>query len=222
MVKRYVLLGDVVRSSKVRDTEGFQRRLQHLLRLLNEKFARDLDAEFKILKGIDEIGAVLRSLKPVPAVLREAFFALSPVILRVVVVYGKISVGFSTEDVTQMDGPAFHEAADLMENLKRERLFFRLKAHFPLLDQAISGQVNALTLLKLRWTPEQVEVIRAYRQHRSQLRVASLLGISQQAVSDRLRRAHWAEIHRLETELETLLHAYEDSYLGNRALRWSR
>lgn len=222
MVARYVLLGDVVRSSKVRDTEGFQRRLRHLMGLLNERFAPDLDAEFKILKGIDEIGAVLRSLRFLSAILSEVFFALYPGALRIVVVYGRITVGFSTGDVTQMDGPAFHDAADLMESLKRERLFFRLKAHFPLLDQAISGQVNALTLLKIHWTPEQVEVIRAYRQHRSQLRVASLLGISQQAVSDRLRRAHWAEIHRLETELETLLHAYEDSHLGDRALQGSR
>ncbi len=218
MSEGFVLLGDVVRSSRIQDPWGFQRRLWKLVQTLNHKFSAELAAEFKILKGIDEIAAVLRSLRPIAEVVSEMFFSLYPVMLRVVVVYGEITVGFATGDVSRMDGPSFHEAAELMEELKRERLFFRLKASSVLLDRALTGLVNALLLLKTRWTPEQVRLIQAYRRLGSQREVASQWGISQQAVSERLRRALWPEIQRLEHELKELLQEYQELQDGSGAL----
>jgi len=61
MEKMFVLLGDIVSSRKIDDEISFQRRLESACRIINGKFREDIHADFKIIKGIDEIGGVLRS-----------------------------------------------------------------------------------------------------------------------------------------------------------------
>jgi hypothetical protein len=55
------------------------------------------------------------------------------------------------------------------------------------------------------WSDHQNKVIRLYRELGRQKRVAERLGITQQAVSDILKRAHWKEIKRAERLIEGVL-----------------
>ncbi|MDZ4170943.1 MAG: SatD family protein, partial [Methanobacteriaceae archaeon] len=57
--KMYVLLGDVISSRKIKNRTSFQKNLENTYNKLNKKYEKDLFAEFKILKGLDEIGCVL-------------------------------------------------------------------------------------------------------------------------------------------------------------------
>jgi hypothetical protein len=55
------------------------------------------------------------------------------------------------------------------------------------------------------WSDHQNKVIRLYRELGRQKHVAERLGITQQAVSDILKRAHWKEIKRAEKLIDGVL-----------------
>jgi len=55
------------------------------------------------------------------------------------------------------------------------------------------------------WSDHQNKVIRLYRELGRQKHVAERLGITQQAVSDILKRAHWKEIKRVESMIDGVL-----------------
>jgi len=60
--KLYVILGDVIASRRIEDKEAFQRKLEKVCLNVNRNFREDIYADFKILKGIDEIGGVLLNI----------------------------------------------------------------------------------------------------------------------------------------------------------------
>ena len=55
------------------------------------------------------------------------------------------------------------------------------------------------------WSNHQNQVVRLYRELGRQKDVAERLGITQQAVSDILKRAHWREINRAERLIDGVL-----------------
>ena len=161
-----------------------------------------------ILKGIDEIGAVLLSVAPAYRIITGLIGALEPEEMRFALAAGDVDVGRTTGSVSLMDGSAFHRAAEAMEGLKRSKLLFAMSVGDPVLDAAIVGQVNLLTIVKSVRTGRQAEVIAEFEKMGSQEQTASALGVSQQSVSDVLRRSHYLQVRRLEQNIEELFELY--------------
>jgi predicted DNA-binding protein YlxM (UPF0122 family) len=55
------------------------------------------------------------------------------------------------------------------------------------------------------WSDHQNQVIRLYKELGRQKLVAERLGVTQQAISDILKRAHWREIKRAEKLIDGVL-----------------
>jgi len=197
----YVMFGDLVASSQVEDRESFQKMLDAVCQEMNRRLSGYFEAEFKIIKGIDEIGAVLTDVSKVFEVVSTFFEELHPDRMRFVVVRGVIDTAFESRDVSKMDGPAFHRAAFLMERLKRTRLLFDMSTGGEIIDSLISGQINLLLMARGGWSATQRRIIREYEKTGIQSKVAENLGITQQAVSRALRRSNWKEIHGIEERL---------------------
>jgi len=203
-----VVLGDVEGSRRIEDKESFKERMDSTLAMINDEHRNDLVAEFKRIKGIDEVGGVLRRIDGLYDVVTTLYDGVRPERIRLAVVYDVVDVSLETGDVASMDGTAFHKAAECMDGLERDGLFFRIDALQPLLDKCVSGYVNLLYLYKMRWSDRQFETVSMYRTTRNQADVAEQLGVSQQSVSNVLRRSRWSEMNLLENQLKEVLQGY--------------
>lgn len=200
-----VLLGDVISSKKIKNRAKFQEKLIEACNAINKANKNDIIANMKIIKGSDEIGCLLGNLAPLYNIIKGLSDELYPVKIRFVMVRGKIDTGYETRDISQMDGPAFHQASKLIMDLKKEKLIFNMLSSNKILDTLLTNNINLIYLLKKRWSHEKLEIINAYERWGDQRKVASELGISQQTVSYHLISSNWKEIKIMEGKLNQSL-----------------
>ena len=203
--KFYVMLGDVIASRKITDREIFQRKLEEACSNVNLNFVEDIYADFNILKGIDEIGGVLLNITSVNKIINTLQEHFYPHSMRFALVFDYIDTAVESQEVSRMDGPAFHRASDILKDLKGSRLMFKMAIGDELMEKMVTGEINLIFLLKKNWSLRQRRILYEYRKIGNQNMVAKTLGISQQAVSKALNRSMWKEISGIEEDLNYVL-----------------
>lgn len=206
--KFYVLLGDVISSRRIRDRERFQKKNEEILEKINTVYVEDIFADFKILKGIDEIGGVLSTMSNIYKIINEILEQFHPNLIRFVLIFDYIDTGMESFDISKMDGPAFHKASDTMNTLKKSKLMFDMSVSDKMIDTAITGQINLILLTKKNWSLKQHQIVREYKSTNNQDDVAKKLGITQQAVSKTLNKVMWKEIFLIEEKLNYIIDDY--------------
>ena len=206
--KLYVLLGDVISSSRISDRDVFQKKLEEACNEINASYVRDIYADFKILKGLDEIGGVLSSISNSYELLTTILERLYPDLMRFVLVLDYVDTALEARDVAKMDGPAFHKAAHSMQALKKSKFMFDISVGDNIIDTSIAGMINLTLLIKKNWTERQLQIVKEYKKGKNQAEIAKSLGITQQAVSKILNRSMWKEIKGIEGKLEYVLNEY--------------
>ncbi len=203
--KFYVMLGDVIASRRITDREIFQRKLEEACSNVNLNFFEDIYADFNILKGIDEIGGVLLNITSVYKIINTLQEQFYPHSMRFALVFDYIDTAIESQEVSKMDGPAFHRASDILKDLKGSRLMFKMSIGDELMEKMVTGEINLIFLLKKNWSLRQRRILYEYRKIGNQNMVAKTLGISQQAVSKALNRSMWKEISGIEEDLNYVL-----------------
>lgn len=206
--KFYALLGDVIQSRQIDNRDDFQKIIEESCKNINTVYADDVYADFKILKGIDEIGGVLSSMSNVYTIITKILDEIYPHTLRFVLVFNYIDTALETRDIAKMDGAVFHKASEMIRELKTSKLMFDMSVEDEMLDMAITGQINLIFLLKKNWSAMQYNIVREYDKTKNQSEVAQKLKITQQAVSKNLKRSMWKEIRTVEEEINFLLQVY--------------
>ena len=64
---------------------------------------------------------------------------------------------------------------------------------------------NLIQVMRSEWTDRQRQVIELYEKSENQKATATLLGITQQAVSDALQKAHREQVKRAEESVNATL-----------------
>jgi hypothetical protein len=200
-----VLYGDVVGSASIGRRAVFGLKLEEACRVVNLRFKKSIYAALKTIKGIDEVGAVLKSPAAAYSIADFMNEFLYPDQLRFVLVFGRIDRAFASRDAARMDGPAFHQVAKMLTALKRGRLLFALDTGHGQLDAAIAGEISLLLMLKGTWSLHQRRVAGLYDEGITQKDVAKRLKVTQQAVSGTLSRASWQAIWNIERQVNEAL-----------------
>ncbi|MEM9291303.1 MAG: SatD family protein [Acidobacteriota bacterium] len=203
-MKFYVLLADIMGSSRHRDRAALTDSMQSAVEHINERHQADLFAPLEITRG-DEMAAVFTSIHGLYSALSELERNLHPVRFRSVVVYDELTAGLDSGRAGVMDGPAFYRARERMTLLKRSRTTFALSSGQKDLNEPAEVLVN---LLQWRWsemTKLQREIVRLYQVERNQLKVAEALGRSQQQISHSLIATKWELIDQSEVAIRHLL-----------------
>jgi predicted DNA-binding protein YlxM (UPF0122 family) len=214
--KLYVMLGDVIASRGIKDREKFRNKLEKACLDINRNFSGDIYADFKILKGIDEIEGVLMNIANVYKIMDTMLEELYPYSMRFVIVFDAIDTALESRDVSRMDGPAFHKASDALKYLKGSRFIFRSSTGDEILDKAVAGEINLIFFFKNGWSSRQRRILREYMNTGKQDMVAKSLDITQQAVSKAIKRSMWKEISGIEDDLNHLLQNHPKSLLGEK------
>jgi len=205
---QYVLLADVVGSSDIDDRAAFRESLTRALDRVNREFSEYLSSEFEMLKGIDEFGGVLSRLAPVYDIVSMIYADIHPTMVRFGVSGGRIDIQPSGE-INELDGPAFHQADDLLTQVEADDLFMYINTE-TIVDVLVSNNINLLLMNRATWTARQNEIVQAYEDLGSQTSVAERLDINQQAVSKALDRVSYSQTKLLREYLREVISVIYD------------
>lgn len=196
-------------SRKMQDRLAFQEKLLLACHEANRKYSYDIHTGFKIIKGVDEIGCVFENITSLYKCISVIWNHIYPQRMRFACILDVVDVEPSKKDISRLDGPAFHRAAQAIEDLrKKPSLLFYMDLGQPVLDTAISGQINLMLLLREHWSEIQLQQILEYQRTNSQKEVAEKLDVTPQAVSQSIKAAKWLEMEKIEENMQLLLKAY--------------
>jgi hypothetical protein len=214
----YIVLGDVVASSRLPNRRHMPGQLRAACRSVNMVYRSGIHAPFALIKGIDELGGALSTLRDCYDIVQEFCTAVLPGQIRFVIARGAVDVGIRSREIGRMDGPVFATAATMMSRLKESGLLFDIQAGSDL-DEPVAGLFNLLLVARRHWTARQLQVVRLYMKLGTQERVASELGVRQQNVSQALRAVDWNVLSRTVRILRNMLDRYPVLKPGGRQSR---
>lgn len=202
-----IFIGDLVESRGMKGRQRFARKLNRQIARISQDFSEEFYAPITLTKGIDELTGVLKRPNMCYQICRYVNQLLYPYQFRFAVVRGHIDIAVRSKDARKMDGPAFHRAANIIEDSKKENIYycFSIEPKSPCIDYLLNEVANLLHILREQWSEHQRKIAHLYEQTGNQKKVAKKLGITQQAVSDALRQAHWKEIKRAEKTIDKTL-----------------
>lgn len=119
------------------------------------------------------------------------------------------------EPIGRWSGRAFVQAAGALSGLEGAAGGRRLalRSPWPSLDAELAVELALLDALRRRWTPEQRAAVLGALSGQTQAEQAAALGVTQPAVSQRLRAAGWDALQRLRERVHTQVAAGLDGQL---------
>ncbi len=194
-----VIRGDVVSSRFIEEKENFWKHIDSVIDEMNRKYRKILLYSFEIVKG-DEFTSVCRSVPEAFMISQILIEKMLPHMIRLVISAGELDQGRITDNLNELDGEVFWKASKAIEILKSQKRLFRFEINDGYND-VISSLGNLILELKYEWTSREREIIELYKAYNNQIKVAKKLKISQQSVSDGLRRAKFKLIKEAEKSL---------------------
>jgi len=209
----YALVGDVVASRREPDRAELGRRIEAALARVNVRHASAWIAPLETTRGLDEVSSLLRHPRPAFEVVAAVNVMLWPARFRFALAGGAIDVGEVGDRAADLDGPAFHRAADALVRAREERR--PLAVSLDALTPEVSRLLEETALLHhahLRAaTARGIEIARHARGLLSGgppptgREIAEALDVSPSAVSQALTRSHHGEMVAAEEAITALL-----------------
>ncbi len=103
---------------------------------------------------------------------------------------------FEGTKISESNGDAFQFSGDTLENLKKEKTNLKIKSPFSYLNEELNLYFKLVLIPMNNWTTNSAEIIKIVLENHGALQseIAQIIGVSQDAVSKRLKRAHFNEI----------------------------
>jgi len=206
--KKYYLaiIGDIQGSREIENRMEFQRKFHQLMEELNRQFEKNIISPFTVTLG-DEFQAVLKNADAIfdlPYLLKTSLPHLNVFIGMGI---GEIETEIFTHTSVGMDGPCFRIARSQLEAAKKESPRVRIGIQ-DIEYQILNSYLLLMEILEFQQTSHQKQIIELYQKLRNQVEVARQLGITQAAVSQALKGAHFQEITKARENLIKFLNQF--------------
>lgn len=191
-----VITGDIINSTKYQDPNVWLVPLKGALTRLETQFNRweiyrgdsfqiEIKDYFKVFEHAVYIKACIKCTKH----------------LDVRMAIGVGEKFHDGEKVTESNGEAFQNSGETLEQLKKEKHNLKIKTAQLELDQELNLYFKLAAIAMDNWTTNSAEVVKVYLENKdkTQRELASLIGINQDAVSKRMKRAYLDEIMELNS-----------------------
>jgi hypothetical protein len=203
-MKHLVLIGDLVGSRQSGERAALQRRLQRAVQAVNLRRQSLLASPMTITLG-DEFQAIYRGGGTVFADIFFLLHALAPVRVRFALAVGEIVTPLNRERAIGMDGPAFHQARDLLTELKGDARLLGLagakediaRLAKPVLA-VLSGQIEG-------WREKRLQLMAGLLDDSSSTELAKVAKITPRAVNKNIRAADLDEWKSILSEFSRAL-----------------
>lgn len=117
---------------------------------------------------------------------------------------------YNAPKITESNGSAFVHSGEKFELLKSEKQNLCIKSDWPDFDKEINLYLKLILIPMDSWTTNAAEVVKAAIDYpaKSQEELGLMIGVKQNAVSNRLKRAYYGEVMEVnemyKTKLKTL------------------
>lgn len=171
------------------------------LKVLKKELSRlgDTPKQWEIYRG-DSFQAEVKNSIDVFAIaiqIKAAVKSLKGVDVRLAIGIGDKT--YNTKRITESNGSAFVHSGELVEELKKLKLNLAIRSSSPKFNYEMNLYLKLALITMNSWTVNAAKTIHIALQHpdKSQEELGKLLGIRQNAVSTRLKRACYYEIMEL-------------------------
>jgi len=188
-----VITGDIVNSSSANPKIW----LPHLKNELNRTGTSP--GQWEIFRG-DSFQLLVEDPAEVLATgirLKASVKMLKDLDVRMAIGIGEIS--HRAKQITESNGTAFIHSGEKFEMLKKEKINLAIKTSWPDIDRDINLFLRLALLTMDNWTPNAAEMVKTALDHpeAAQAELGQMIGIKQNAVSSRLKRAAFDEIEEM-------------------------
>ncbi|WP_250434473.1 SatD family protein [Hanstruepera flava] len=116
--------------------------------------------------------------------------------LDVRIAIGIGSKTFEGESVTESNGSAFQESGNLIEHLKKNKANLKISTGNHELDSELNLYFKLISIPMDSWSSNSAEIVKLHLENENKIQqeIAKIIGISQDAVSKRMKRAYLDEI----------------------------
>ncbi len=194
-----VITGDIINSKRT-EPAGWLKILKKELSKLGEtpkqwEVYRGDSFQAEVKNPADALAAAIQ--------IKAAIKSLKGVDVRMAIGIGEKT--YSAKSITESNGSAFVNSGELAEELKKLKIDLAIRSDKPKFDHEMNLYLKLALIVMNSWTSNSAETIHATLQHpdKSQKMLGKLLGIKQNAVSTRLKRACYYEIKELVEMYQT-------------------
>jgi len=205
-MKTCIITGDIIKSRSQLDTSSWLTTLKQALSYLNTN-----DEYWDIYRG-DSFQIELKDVFSgfmAAVYIKACIKTIHGLDVRLAIGLGEKS--YKGDSVSESSGAAYIYSGETLETLKKEKQNLRIKTS----NQQINKELNlyfSLALIAMdRWTVNSAEIVKLYIEQPNALQseLGKIIGINQNAVSTRQKRAYLEEILDLDnlyrTKIATLL-----------------
>lgn len=181
----FALIGDIKNSKKLSKRAEIQERLQSTLNEINSLYDEHIASCFTITLG-DEFQGLLKTSDQILNIIERIKMKMYPVKIRFGIGYGTIETKINRELSIGADGPAFHKARNMIDEIKKNEkaklgkdinVMFSVDKDY---DALINATLALCSFVEKKWTKRQREIIYDYIQYGdNQRKAANRLGITQ-------------------------------------------
>jgi hypothetical protein len=120
----------------------------------------------------------------------------------------RLSIGIGAIDfydpktVAHSDGEAFRLSGEALDGMKKTPYRMSVRTYDSGFSTSLEPSILLMDALIQKWTSNQAEAVRYKLQEWKEEQISEALGISQSAVSQRIKTAQWYAIEKLLTYFE--------------------
>ncbi len=204
-MKKLVLIGDIVASKKINNRAAVQKKLNKLFDRINEGNG-SLESPFTITLG-DEFQAVYKNADTVFPDIWEILFLLYPEHARFSVGTGSISTKINRQQAIGMDGPAFYNAREGLNELKENFYLFGVKGE-GIINSELINQILYFTSHSVeKWKSTRMKIFKFLMEGLTIKEIAKKIKITDKAVYKNIDTSGMYLIMKIFNEISAALNA---------------
>ncbi|WP_027124802.1 hypothetical protein [Gelidibacter mesophilus] len=190
-----ILTGDIIKSRSIKNPELWLSTLREALAACAQN-----DAQWEIYRGDSfqlELEDIAESLKAA-IYIKACIKTIKGLDVRIAIGIGVKT--FSGKSIVESNGEAFQFSGETLENLKKEKVNLKIKTTNQKFDQEVNLYFKLALAIMDDWTPNSAEIVKLHMEQPQALQeeLGKHIGINQNAVSGRQKRAHMDLIMQLE------------------------
>ncbi|HHU52596.1 MAG TPA: hypothetical protein GXZ43_00750 [Clostridiaceae bacterium] len=191
------LIADIKKSRQSRNGTFTQEKFLEIIDKINKKYENSISSNFTINSG-DSFQGLLHNGNEIMEILIDLELELHPLKIRFGMGIGSIYTAIYKENSNLIDGEAYHIARNNLEQIKesekkKERVITNYKIGKMNNDLSlINSLFSLISIIKERWSENQVQVIKAYIENNyQQQKTAEQLGKAQSTISRSLESSQF-------------------------------
>ena len=206
-----VIMGDIIDSRTLANRREVQRKLDEVLSNVNAKYSSGISAKFMISQG-DEFQGLLETTTNIMDIIYDIQTFMFPVKLRFGIGMGEVWTDIDKDKSVRVDGPVYVCAREAINEVKnsegkndfpKTNLIIRFQENLKQDSSLLNTVFSLMAMVRDQWTERQLTVINCYRNNNeNQISAAKAMDISQSAVNQHLKKAHYQSYRMAEETVQ--------------------